>query len=187
MSLQIMASKRRAAALLPPLTSLHSFSSTILFFFLLFLPFCSPISPLLPHPFPSFSFPSTLPLTLFIFTLSTLLSSNVFPVCLTGGYRQKGNLSQGQTDSTNRLLQTVAPTLAAVFRRGILSRYAHVGLISTLERQQKSCLCIYIQHKDVSPFSFSLLCTFLDVGGLCSSSFLQPGVLVLLSFLCSAS
>lgn len=92
---------------------------------------------------------STLSLTLSIFTLSTLLSSNVFPVCLTGGCRQKGNLSQGQTDSTNRLLQTVATTLAAVLRRGILSHYAHFRLISARERQQKSYIYINVQAKDV--------------------------------------
>lgn len=39
-------------------------------------------------------------LTLSVFTVSTLLCSNVFPVFLTRGYRQKGNLSQRQTDSS---------------------------------------------------------------------------------------
>lgn len=127
MSLQIMASERRAAALLP---FLYPFTAPLPNpVFLLFLPFCSSIPSLLPHLYSLPAFFPPLSLTLFILTPSTSLSSNVCPVCLTGGYRKKNNLSQGQMDSTNRLLQTVAPTLAAVLRR---RAFYHIMLMSDL-------------------------------------------------------
>lgn len=106
-------------------------------FFFFFWSFCSS----LPYLFPSSFFFSTLSLTLLIFTPSTSLSSNVCPVCLTRGHRMRTNLSQGQTDSTNRLLRT----LAAVSRTGILSHYADVRLIFTLQKQH-----INLPHKVVA-------------------------------------
>lgn len=110
----VMSSEKRAAALLPSYSHpLRPSCFSALFTFLLFNP-CSAPSPILSLLF----FP--LALTPFVFTSSTLLSSNVCPECQTIGYRQKSNISQGRMDKTNRLLQTIVLTLAVVSRRGIL-------------------------------------------------------------------
>lgn len=132
MSLQIMAFLRGELLHFSPASPPSPPSPPSLF--LLFLPFCSPTPPLLPFAFLFLSPHYLVSHSLHLHT--TLLSSNVFPVCLTGGHRQKGNLSQGQTDSTDTVLQTVAPTLAAVLKKDISSRYTLVRLISTLERHQ---------------------------------------------------
>lgn len=133
MSLHLMASKRRVVSLsTPPPTPPSPFLvisalSTILLpsLFLCF-----------PHPFP-------LCLTLFIFTVSTLLCSNVFPVCLTGGYRQEGNLSQGQTDSaTTDCYKLWRRPLLQCWQGAFLSRYALVALNFTPEMAKPVLMCI---------------------------------------------